>query len=231
MMRLLAVATGTALLAIVVRADGPVTQPAEPASNLDYWLNQGQPAPAPSQPGVSEGTNPFSAASRIRPGEVPGVIELSDGTRLAGYLRTTDQTPLKLYQASAKRWRRVPMAAVLAIEPVIVQQEMQLHWRWKAMGVPERVYTGKKYPFRRFEWQLTLADGSTLRGVIKGQPLFCRDPHGESVAGPQGPWLLQERSKGQPDQTLEDLIYIKKVVLSRRAMQAQQSPPKHGSPD
>ncbi|MFW6061602.1 MAG: hypothetical protein ACOC93_02220, partial [Planctomycetota bacterium] len=118
-----------------------------PAGNLDYWLNQAETVEpnAPTQPAGAEldaGTNPFAEETGFaREDALPGVIALSNGRVLPGGLYTTRDKPLEVFAAEQKRWRRIPLLAVLSITPVVVEEKMALKWRWKAMGTPERVYT------------------------------------------------------------------------------------------
>ncbi|MFP4106288.1 MAG: hypothetical protein ACLFVU_09380 [Phycisphaerae bacterium] len=182
--------------------------------NVDYWLERAETVrsttttQAATQP--SQGRNPFSQGNSFsRPDALPGGILLSDGTVKTGGLYTTRDKPWIVYQESTKRWRRIPFAAVLSIQARIVEEKMELEWRWKATGVPERVYTGRKYPTRRFLWVFTLADGSTIVGAIKGQPLWVDSADGKSKTRV----ILHERTKGTPDQTLEDMIYLKKLSI------------------
>ena len=189
----------------------------EPAGNLDYWLNRARTAETTPPEPLKAGTNPFgSAGPRGREDALPGVVELSDGAIVPGWVYTTRAKPWEVYLAAEKRWRRIPFLTVLSIRAVLKQERMELAWRWKAMGEPEKVYTGAKYPFRRFEWKLHLIDGSYVTGVIKGQPLYI-----EPVAGgPRRIFVLRERDKGKPGQSLKDLVYAKRVIVSRRLMDA-----------
>jgi len=207
------------ILAAAIAAAAGVAGPGDPASrtasNLDYWLGQATTATTPAgEPPAIAATNPFGSADRFqRTDAVPGVIVLSDGTLHAGGIFTTRDKDLEIWIAETKRWRHVPLLTLLSLEAVIVSEGMELEWRWKEMGLNEKVYTGRKTPVRRFLWRAHLIDGSYLTGAIKGQPLWV-----ETAAGQRGPLLLHERSDGKYGQTLEGLVYVKRVVVSRRAM-------------
>jgi len=107
----------------------------------------------------------------------------------------------------------VDFLTLLSIEAVVEQERMELTWRWKGMGEPEKVYTGKKYPMRRVHWRFKLIDGSVIEGSTKGQPIFV-----ELAGKVSGPFILGERMKGKDGQTLDELIYVRKVVVSRKMM-------------
>lgn len=217
------VATFTVMLLWVsLQAIAGETNPASKPTNLGYWLGQARPVDSaktkPAEKHVKSQAPPAKNERLARVGfrrddALPGVVEFSDGLQLAGGIFTTRNKPLALWIPQQKRWLRVPIAAVLSISAVVVQQEMKLRWRWKAMGQPERVYTGKSYPFRRFEWLLHLADGSYIQGIIKGQPIWIETPHETS-----GPFILHERAKGKTGQSLAKQVYIRKIVISRKMM-------------
>ncbi len=194
-----------------------IWSPVAAEGGLDEWLDQDQGPTVEVQPGetIEGGRNPFGHKGPVaRPDAVPGVIVLSNGKRIPGYIFTTRYQPLLVYVEQQKRWRRVPLLAVLAIEAVVVEEKMELEWRWKATGEPERVYTGRKYPNRRLQWKLTLIDGTEIVGAIKGRPIWI-----EYRGVRSDPFVLSERSKGKPGQELSDLVYVRRILVSRRVMQ------------
>jgi len=193
----------------------------EPASNLDFWLNQAKPAAATQGSGVA-GKEPAAgsplgagAGEFFRDDALPGVIELSNGKLLPGGVYTTREKPWIVWAEDTKSWRRVPMLTLLSIAAVVEEERMELEWRWKGMGEPEKVFTGKKYPMRRLHWKFRLIDGSYVEGSTKGQPVWV-ETHGK----PYGPFVLHERMKGELDQTQADLVYVKRVIISRKMMEA-----------
>lgn len=197
-----------------------VSQPSTvPANNLDYWLGQARttqtkPATNQANPPADNLVNPFSSKQGAsRPDALPGVIELSNGKILAGWLYTTSEKDWEVWVESDKRWVHVPFLAVSSISAVVVEEKMELFWRWKGMGEPERVYTGQKYPTRRLQWKFHLIDGSCVTGDVKGQPLWV-----ELDGRKSDPMILQERTKGEVDTELKNLVYVKMVIVSRRMM-------------
>ncbi|KKN89386.1 hypothetical protein LCGC14_0238930 [marine sediment metagenome] len=201
-------------------APQPTTQPAsQPGSNLDYWLDRAQPA----TDSVDAATQP-RATSRpaTARGGVPGVVELSDGRILAGVISTTADQPLLVHLPDQKRWRRVPLAAVLSITAKVVSEDMEPQWRAKETGSSDRIYTGRLYPTRRLRWVVRLADGSTITGTIKGQPITLAGPAagaGEGATTRPGPFILAERTRGEAGESFDELVYVQRIILSQRAMQ------------
>ena len=197
-------------------ASVPSPAPKKPADNLTYWL--GQAASAPTRPSSEantlDGKNPFATDENFRRQDaLPGALELSDGTVLAGYLYTTAEKDWLVWVEAEKRWRRVPFLAVLSISAVVLEEKMEPVWRWKEMGVPERVYTGEEYPTRKLDWRFHLIDDSTITGTIKGQPVWI-----EEDGKKHGPYVLNEQVRGPNGQKLKDLITVKQIIVSRRLM-------------
>ena len=207
---ILACVLGLALAAGVSSQPGGATS--KPATNLDYWLNRARTMPTTT---ATAAVNPFGRVDRFsRSDALPGVVVLSDGKILAGGIFTTRDKNWEVWVASQKRWRHIPPIMVLSIRAVVVEEGMEKEWRWKEMGLNERVFTGRTQPVRRFVWRFHLIDDSYVTGEVKGQPLWI-----ETDGKRQGPFILHERSKGKFGQTLKDLIYVKYIVISRRAME------------
>lgn len=190
--------------------------PAKPRSNLDYWLQQsGQdPAGGATVRGPAAATKPQDEEIKFyRPDALPGVMVMSDGRLLPGGLYTTREKNFEVWVESEKRFRQIPFLSILSITAVVTEEAIENEWRWKAMGDPEKVYTGRSYPTRRFLWEFHLIDGSRITGAVKGQPVWIE------VAGKAiGPALLAERSKGEFGQKLPDLVYVRRIIVSRTMM-------------
>lgn len=188
--------------------------PNAPASNLDYWLGQAEtPATSPATQPASQPAEP-AASESLRADALPGAVRLSDGRTLAGGLYTTRGKCWQVWNEDRHRWQRVPFLTVLSITAVVVERKLEPKWRWKAMGEPERVYTGETYPTCRLQWRFELIDGTTLTGAVKGQPIWL-DASGRQA----GPFVLHERMKGKVGQGLDDLVHLQRLVVSRRTMQ------------
>jgi hypothetical protein len=198
------------LTSIASAGTNPTSVPAV-QDNLGYWLGQAKPAAATSPAGNSAASQP---AASLREDALPGAIELSDGFVLGGFLYTTRDSPFVVYLEQEKVYRRIPPIAVLSITAIIKDQTVEPQWRWKEMGAPERVYTGRQQPVRRLEWKFRLIDGSTVTGIVKSQPIWI-EQDGKKL----GPFILQERSQGSEGTNPADLGYIRKVVISRQAME------------
>ncbi len=149
-----------------------------------------------------------------RPDALPGVVVLSDDQVLPGGIFTTRDKNWEVYVADEKRWRHIPPILVLSIRAIVTEEGMEKEWRWTEMGRNEKVFTGRTQPVRRLLWRFHLIDDSYVTGEVKGQPLWL-----ETDNKRHGPFVLHERTKGEFGQTLKDLIYVKCVIISRRAME------------
>ncbi|MHC4562461.1 MAG: hypothetical protein ACYS8X_06775 [Planctomycetota bacterium] len=203
----------------------------EPAEDdLEYWLDRGEEAPSGDEPADSaDKAGAHTGDSQPKPQGIPGVVELSDGRTSAGMLATPGDQPLEVFVEAEKRWRRVPPVCALSITAEVVSQGMEQQWRPKEIGSRERIYTGRQYPVRRLRWRILLADGTSIIGVIKGQsirltPISQPTPEDDGPAGeaPDPPqpvrFVLPERTKGPVGTTLDEIVYVKRIILSRRAM-------------
>ncbi|MFP4054111.1 MAG: hypothetical protein ACLFV7_09635, partial [Phycisphaerae bacterium] len=140
----MALAFALAAVAALAVAEGG-SDPNAAESDLDYWLRRATPADANETSDANaaqadpdaEGTNPFRPRKGfLRSHALPGVVELSDGTLVAGGLYGTREKPWEVFVAEEKRWRQIPPIAVLSITARPVEEKMELEWRWKATGVP-----------------------------------------------------------------------------------------------
>jgi len=191
----------------------PLKRP-DPNDNLMLLLQE-----TASQPVNEADFDPASQpAKRIRvrrPDALPGVVELSTGQQMPGLIYTTRDKNWELYVEADRTWHRIPPITVSSMTAVVDEEVIELEWRWTAMGVDERVYTGNSYPTRRLSWKFKLIDGTVMHGAIKGQPVFV------DLAGTvTGPLVLNERLKGEHGQTQKDLIHVNQIVISRRMMDA-----------
>ena len=187
------------------------------------WAEAREPAPAEVDiTFVDEGqggevgeksVNPFAAGEKggARKDAVPGYVELSTGAKVPGRIFTTRAKRVKIYNLQKKIYEHVPVPAMRKIETVVEWERMEKEWRFKEAGSPEKVYTGRSYPARKVAYRLTLLGGHTITGHILGQPLYL------AREGKTDRFVLHDRQKGPLATTLEDLVYIKSIVLGQEA--------------
>jgi hypothetical protein len=189
------VAVGLGMLAGTVWADEP--KPAQ--GDIQYVEEKDVPEPVPS---------PLANQAQERKDALPGRVELSNGTKLAGAVYLTQDRSLHLYDPKEEKLHKVALAELNTIESRVLKEWMEPEWRWKENANDEKVYTGKEYPVRELETTLTFKDGKTLTGDCTAL-LYVRTANGESR------FILHKRMKGEVDQKLEDLVYVKLVDLRK----------------
>lgn len=162
--------------------------------------------------GTSPGS-PFAPTKEAvyRKDAVAGCIELSDGTKRPGRIYTTRAKRLKIYNLKRKIYEFVAVPACKRIEGVVEWERLDREWRFKEAGNTEKVYTGRAYPLRMHSWRLTLRNDHEILGHILGQPLYVvHDGKAER-------FILHKRDKGPKGAKLEDLVYVRRVVLGQEA--------------
>jgi hypothetical protein len=211
------------IAAAAVPAAGQSSRPAPPPPVREVVIDeaaglpeQGAPdsRPAEDTPPDAGGINPFAGTRPWgRPDGRAGVVELSDGRTLAGYLFTTRGRGWRLYDPEAKKYRDIPTIIVRRIDAVVLWERMEDQWRFVRMGDDQKVLTGHQYPNRMLEYRFTLVNGRTLQGAI-AQPL------GVEWRNEREALILHKRQKGEPDQTLADLAYVRSIEFSAERMNA-----------
>ncbi len=196
-------------------AKGQTSRPADPPpvrevviDNPEKFLDQSPAETTDSPDAASEPVNPFKKTKPwSRPDARPGVLTLAGGKQFAGYVFTTRGRGWRLYDPAKKKYRDIPTIIVRKIEAVVLWERMDPDWRWEKMGDDKKVYTGRFYPNRMLQYKFTLVNGRTLQGAI-AQPLTV-EWHNERTR-----FILHKRQKGELDQKLEDIPYVKSIVFS-----------------
>jgi hypothetical protein len=161
-----------------------------------------------------EAASPFGQGRRAGPRRrdaVPGHVELSSSLKVPGHITTTRAKRLKIYNLDRQVYEYVPVPALREVEAVVEWARVDKQWRFKEAGSPEKVYTGQSYPVRMLKWRLTLRNGHEIVGHILGQPLYVEHN------GNRERFILHKRQKGGLGETLEDLVYVRRVVFGPKA--------------
>ncbi len=156
--------------------------------------------------------NPFGVREPSLPDAQPGFAELSDGQLLIGQLYLTRDTRLKVFDPMLGRQREIPWNAIARIDSRVQREWMERQWRFKENASDEKVYTGHSYPTREMEYEITLRDGRKIRGPVSGLLYIQTDPK-----QPARRVLLNKRQKGELDQPLTKLVFLRRVRLGDQA--------------
>ncbi len=139
---------------------------------------------------------------------VAGKIVFSDGTVLAGDIRTTEGKPLRLIEAGTARRLDLALPEVYRIRCLLVSEEEYRVWRWVEDGSREKVYTGETYPKREFEAEVVLRNGDIRRGTLVGV-LYVYETEG---AKPKRA-ILKDLDQGEVGEKLTDRVYVESVTF------------------
>jgi hypothetical protein len=191
----------------------------------------------PPRPLAADPPNPFETTREERTDAVDGAVHLSNGTVIRGKVYLTRGYDLRIYDAKREEFRNVPLHAVEEIACQVEKEWLEREWRFKENANDEKIYTGRMYPSRNYTHQIKLTRGDVISGPL-GVVVYVApttEPAAESgpakADDPPKPqrFMLHKRDKGEPGQTLSDLVYVQKIVLGAAAA-ANESPEKTAKP-
>jgi hypothetical protein len=199
MMRLLLIA----ILISPALAGPPATAPSDPT--MDFLLSHATTVPADAtldapatQPAVLQSANNLEDESR------PGELILSDGHTLTGRLSTTLRQPIRVWDDAKGEYQDIPFSMIQSMQAQVVWERDEPEWKFKESGSDIKEYSGRTYPARMTNYLLTLTDGTTVAGGV-ADPVYLDNADGHKI------FILHKRDKGDPGQTLGQLIYVKQV--------------------
>jgi hypothetical protein len=172
--------------------------------------------------------NPFQQRPAEREDALPGYVELSDGSIHPGLIYLTREKRLQIYDEELQRQREVPLTVVQSIECTVKREWMEKEWRFKETTSNEKRYTGRSYPSREYLHTIKLQDGRTISGPLacsvylqpKNATSAKSGDASESDSTPQPEqYLLNKRNKGDVGETLDSLLYVKRIALGKEALE------------
>ncbi|MGA2229986.1 MAG: hypothetical protein ABSH22_03590 [Tepidisphaeraceae bacterium] len=202
-------ATLAAAMFAAAFAQTPATQPATQADDptVQWLLSQ---APLATAPSADLSAIPATAPAALVSGQHHrdesrlGEITLSNGQTLKGRLSTTLGQPLRVWEEEKKQYEDIPFSLIDSMRAVVVWERMEQEWKFKESGSDVKEYSGRGYPTRFTNYQMTLTDGTTVSGSI-ADPIYLETPDGEKT------FILHKTDTGQPGQTMTDLVYVQAV--------------------
>lgn len=152
----------------------------------------------------------LSAWRRKRPDAVPGEIFLSNGKLVKGFVYLTRGRALRLFDEKGKACTEFRLKDLKEFRTNVVEERIEKVWRWKEGGSDVKLFTGKTYPRRDYNFTVTPKRGKPMTGNLAyGTPIYMRLEDGSKKR-----FLLQPYKKGEVGSTLKDLVYLKRAVLA-----------------
>ena len=136
-----------------------------------------------------------------------GTVTLSTGTKYEGKIWTTLATPLRVWIDDEKRYNDIEWSLIKSIDVNVLEAQMVDDWRWLKEGSDQKIYSGKKYPNVSLSYTFTLVNGQQITGTVVA-PIYVFD--GDKIHS----YALYKKYKGKLDETMADVVYIKRIVLS-----------------
>lgn len=151
---------------------------------------------------------------RAPAGAVLGTVTLNTGKTYEGRVWTTLETPIRVWVEEVKMYRDVDLDSIRRVDVKVLQETMEPDWRWLKEGSDQKVYSGKKYPLVDLAYRFTLVNGQVIEGTAVA-PIYVAD--GEKMRT----LALYKKYKGELDQTLADVAYIKAIKLDADTARAE----------
>lgn len=135
-----------------------------------------------------------------------GTITLNNNTSFKGQIWTTPATPLRVWVDAEKTYRDIDFDSIKKIDVIVDAQTMEDDWRWLKEGSDKKILSGKKYPNVELRYHLTLLNDKSIEGGVVA-PIYIDDGRKPRALA------LYKKYKGQLDQSLADVAYIKTIEL------------------
>ncbi len=173
--------------------------------DVDFLLGKARPSMATSKPAIPT-SRPVGVAVSDNPEARKGTITLSSGERIAARLSTTREKPVRIWDEKDQKYKDIPFDLIKSAEAKILWERDEKEWHFIASGSDLKEYTGKTYPARELEYEVTLLNGQKITGGIVS-PIYA-EGSGQTLT-----YVLNKRQKGDVGQTLKQLVYVRKLEL------------------
>ncbi|MGA2497518.1 MAG: hypothetical protein ABSH20_07240 [Tepidisphaeraceae bacterium] len=173
--------------------------------DLDFLLGKAKPSTATSKPVIPK-DRPQTMPAAENPEARQGVVILSNGEKIRASLSTTREKPIRLWDEKDEKYKDIPFDLIKSAEAKILWERDEKEWHFIASGSDLKEFTGKTYPARELQYEVTLINGQKLTGGIVS-PIYA------TGSGQTLTFVLNKRQKGDVGQTLKQLVYVKKLEL------------------
>jgi hypothetical protein len=137
------------------------------------------------------------------------VVTLSTGERAEGAFALTAGRKLELFDPRRSKRLAIDPKEIARVAVSVEEEKLAQGWMFLEESRHDKVKLPYKYPLRALRTDVTLTTGETLGG--HATCVFYLETEEASRR-----FLLVANQKGEKDQSLEDLAYVKEVVLPNR---------------
>lgn len=152
-------------------------------------------------------------------------VLLSNEVLLPGArIEVRNELEFSILVAAKKKRTTVPYKEIVRIRQIVVEEGLEKQWRWKEGGANEKFYTGKAYPWRKLQVEITKADGSVVKGKLSsGVPVTItwketvddKQTGEKKEAEKKRKVLITPRQKGSLGDALESLVFVKDMTFKK----------------
>ncbi len=179
----------------------PSNKPSDPTID---WLLTSQSSVTQTSPTTIPASQPFTDLSKQQ--GLNGTIKLSNGQVFSGIISTTPDRPIRIWNEAETRYEDVLLDQITQMKVKIVWERDEKEWHFKESGSDIKVFTGKSYPAREYQYEISTKDGQVRTGGVVAPIYLSND-------GTNAQFILHKRDKGLPGQKLADLVYISEMKL------------------
>jgi len=137
-------------------------------------------------------------------------VTLSNGERHEGIFSLTEGRRLEIFDGRASRRLRLDSSEIARVSATPEEEKMEQAWMFREESDHARILLPWKYPLRRLRTEVTVVSGDTFQGRVVGCVFYLEN------GDERRRFLLTSDQKGEKGQTLEDLTYVKQIVLPNR---------------
>ncbi|MBN1420773.1 MAG: hypothetical protein JXP34_18525 [Planctomycetes bacterium] len=137
-----------------------------------------------------------------------GVVSLSDGDRMEGEI---DLPRLRVFAVGSRKWLSIDPADVARIRTEVVSEQTAQAWVFVEEGSREKIKLPEWYPIRTYESDITLRDGTVVRGRINATSFYIARSEAEEVR-----LILRSHEKGEKGQSPNDLVFVRELDFGER---------------
>jgi hypothetical protein len=165
---------------------------------------------APDAPGMKPTVDALGTQKpKIPPDARAAKLVLSDGTKLEGQL-WTNRAPFRVWTEGDKVYKDLDLGSIKKIEVHVLSETMEEDWRWLKEGSDQKVFSGRKYPNVSLAYQFTLTNDQVIEGTVVSMVYLADKDKTRTL-------VLYKQYKGNLDEALADLIYVKSIDLEGSA--------------